>query len=341
MTPDPVSSALDRAAETGLLPARSRFLVAFSGGPDSAALLHGAAQAAARHGWDLAAGHVHHGWRGREADRDLAFARDQAARLGLPFLSRIRDARDASARWRVSPEAGARTVRYAALHEMAREIGAERVATGHHADDLLESHLVALERRGGCASLAGPRERREDGVVRPFLRVPRREILAWLEERGVSFRRDASNGDLRLARNRIRRRIAAACPEDRAAWMADVEQWTRRRDRLDAEFAEKVAPALRAGPRTVLADAEALSRWEPELQRRAVEAAAEPFARPGHPPMTGREREDLLRRLASGGDFRFEAGRRISIERRGRILAFRPNGSPGAPPGCTIPGSPS
>jgi hypothetical protein len=36
--------------------------------------------------------------------------------------------------------------------------------------------------------------------------------------------------------------------------------------------------------------------------------------------MTGRERERLVSRLRAGGDFRFEAGRRIRFElRRGRL----------------------
>ncbi len=40
--------------------------------------------------------------------------------------------------------------------------------------------------------------------------------------------------------------------------------------------------------------------------------------------MTGREREQVLRRLASAGDFRFEAGRRIRFERRGALLSVGP-----------------
>ncbi len=39
--------------------------------------------------------------------------------------------------------------------------------------------------------------------------------------------------------------------------------------------------------------------------------------------MTGREREQILRRLASGTDFRFEAGRRIRFERRRGVLTVR------------------
>ncbi len=319
---DPLSAALSRAAATDLLPRGARILLAVSGGPDSTALLHACSERAPDFEWSFAAAHVHHGWRGREADRDLAFVRESARRLGIPFLFRAGNARRTARDLRVSPEAGARELRYAALKEMAAEAGAGRIATAHHADDRLETFLIARERSGGASSLAGPRERRRDGLVRPFLDVSRAEISAWLAARGISWRRDASNGDLRLARNRIRRELAAASPSERVGWLEEARRWSALRDRIDREFAERIAPGLRRGPGSVIADAGIFERCEPELQRRAVEEAAAPFARPGHPPMTGREREELLRRIARGRDFRFEAGRRIAIERRGRILAF-------------------
>src|ERR1700682_2242838 len=100
--------ALARAARTGLLPPRGTVLLAFAGGADSLALLHAAALSALSFGWRLAVGHVHHGWRGREADRDLAFVREHARRLGIPFDLRRRDARCEARALKLSPEAGAR-----------------------------------------------------------------------------------------------------------------------------------------------------------------------------------------------------------------------------------------
>ncbi|HSD71948.1 MAG TPA: hypothetical protein VLE54_04110, partial [Thermoanaerobaculia bacterium] len=55
----------------------------------------------------------------------------------------------------------------------------------------------------------------------------------------------------------------------------------------------------------------------------AVLECAMPFARPGKPPFTGREREQIVTLLASGRDFRFEAGRRIRFRRRGDRLSVR------------------
>ncbi|MBC8645665.1 MAG: tRNA(Ile)-lysidine synthetase, partial [Thermoanaerobaculia bacterium] len=106
-----VREALKAAERDGLMPAGCRILLAVSGGADSLAILHGAAELAPVLTWDLTVGHVHHGWRGREAERDLAFVRDHARRLRLPFLFRREDARAASRRLKLSPEAGARHVR--------------------------------------------------------------------------------------------------------------------------------------------------------------------------------------------------------------------------------------
>jgi tRNA(Ile)-lysidine synthetase-like protein len=281
------------------------------------ALLHGAAAIAPESGWMLSVGHVHHGWRETDAERDLAFVEEHARRLGLPFASRRRDARGASRALGLSPEAGARLVRYEALAEMARELRAARIATAHQEDDVLESHLLAVQRRGGLASLAGPRMAREDGVVRPLLGVSRREILAFLEARGIPFRRDASNDDLRLARNRIRREVAGLTAPERAALRDRIAALRAERESLDRELASLFPDGVSD------AGAERLARLPEPILRAAIERLAAPFARPGRAPMTGREREQVLNLLRSGRDFRFEAGRRIRLERRGPALRIR------------------
>ena len=76
-------------------------------------------------------------------------------------------------------------------------------------------------------------------------------------------------------------------------------------------------PALAFGRNVVIAAAPILEVSPDELRRKAVLECAIPFARPGKPPFTGREREQILALLASGRDFRFEAGRRIRFRRRG------------------------
>ncbi len=317
---DEVTPALERAADGGLLPRGASLLLAVSGGADSTALLFGAARLAAAYEWRLAVAHVHHGWRGRDADRDLSFVADHARRLALPFLVRRRDARAASRALGLSPEAGARRVRYEALLEMAREAGASRIATAHQRDDRVESYLLARGRKGGLASLGGPREIRSDGVVRPLLSVSRSEIVAFLRARGLAWRRDRTNGDLTLDRNRLRRRLD---PEDSEPLARRVERLARLREDLEGEFNRDLRPAIVVGRNMVVADAKLLERSAAELVRRAIFECALPFAADGRPPMTGKEREQIIRLLAAGADFRFEAGRRIRFRRRGARFHVR------------------
>ena len=326
---DALLEGLRRAADEGLLPRGGSVLLAVSGGADSMALLYAAVELLNETAWRLHVAHVHHGWRRREADRDLAFVAEHARRLGLPFLSRRHDARRAAKSLGLSPEAGARHVRYAALVEMAAEAGAERIATAHQKDDAVESHLLALERSGGLASLAGPRERRDDGIVRPLLAVSRGEILRFLAARGIAFRRDASNGNLRLSRNRVRRELARlraspAGESSLAAIDAAIENLRRERRQVERDFEEIVLPAVRCEPALTVVDASVLARCPRELQRLALERLAAPYARPGRPPMTGRERERLLDLVAAGANFRFEAGRRVRFERRRVTLRVCP-----------------
>lgn len=140
-------------------------------------------------------------------------------------------------------------------------------------------------------------------------------------------------------RNRIRREILAPLKEARdGTALAELgrraDQLREARDRLDLEFESRVRPRLFREGDTVEADAAFLQSCPAELQRRALEEAALPFAAPGRPPMTGREREQILSRLESGTDFRFEAGRRIRFERRGSSLRVRSrSGRPTRPEG--------
>jgi tRNA(Ile)-lysidine synthetase-like protein len=319
---DAVRQALLEAANRGLTPRGASILLAVSGGADSTALLHAAAELAPSTGWSLSVAYVHHGWRGRDADRDLLFVAGHARRLGLPFFHRRRDARGEARQLRLSPEAAARRVRYEALGEVAQEAGASLIATAHQRDDRIESHLLAKRRRGGLASLAGPRDRRADGVVRPLLSVSRREIVEYLRDRGIAWRRDRTNGDLSLARNRLRRELVIY-DGDLDALASNVGRLAARRERLERSFEKEVRPFLAVGRNVVIAAAPLLETSPAEVRRKAVLECAIPFARPGRPPFTGREREQIVALLATGRDFRFEAGRRIRFQRRGARFSVR------------------
>jgi tRNA(Ile)-lysidine synthase len=137
-----------------------------SGGADSTCLWH----ALGALGYRVSALHVHHGVRGVDADADARHCRDV---LGAEIVS-VPAART---------EAEMRELRYTA--------GAGRLrATGHTASDQVETVLYRLVSSGGAR---GIKPRREDGVVRPLLRVWREETAAYCRQVGLPVREDATN----------------------------------------------------------------------------------------------------------------------------------------------------
>jgi tRNA(Ile)-lysidine synthase len=108
-----------------------------------------------------------------------------------------------------SIEVAARTARYEFFPDAGRRLGATRVATGHTLDDQAETVLLRLLRGAGTRGLSGIRPRR--GIfVRPLIDTPRVALRLYLEARGETWREDASNADVSIARNRLRHMVMPA-----------------------------------------------------------------------------------------------------------------------------------
>ncbi len=187
-------------------------VVAVSGGADSVFLLRALHRLAGRFRLDLTVAHLDHGWREEAGAADAAWVAALAAGLGLPYRCGRVDATAAARRARRSPEDAARRLRYAFLRDVCREVGATAVATGHSADDQVETVLLALLRGSGPAGLAGmaaaaalPAPQSEGlRLLRPLLDLERAALRPALEAMGQSWREDASNLDPRRPRNRLR-----------------------------------------------------------------------------------------------------------------------------------------
>jgi tRNA(Ile)-lysidine synthase len=180
-----------------LAPRGTRVLVAVSGGPDSMALLHVMALLRARHGFGLFAHGVDHGLRA-DAARELDLAERFSRDLDVPFS---RSAVNVSAGGNL--QARARDARWAALRAAASRVGADRIATGHHADDRAETLLMRLLRGTGARGLAVLRPLEGDRI-RPLLRARRVDIDAHIARHRVPHSIDPSNRDPRFLRARVR-----------------------------------------------------------------------------------------------------------------------------------------
>ncbi|MCM1110768.1 MAG: tRNA lysidine(34) synthetase TilS [Clostridium sp.] len=195
-----------RLAEPGM-----RIGVALSGGADSVALL--AAMTAL--GYDTTALNCNFALRGAESDRDTAFARETARRLGCRFLTVAFDTRARAEQTGESLEMACRELRYRWFAETAAVERLDRVAIGHHRQDRIETFMLNALRGSGLHGLSSMRPRR--GIfVRPLIGVTREEIREYLRLRGLDWVEDSSNNSDEFRRNRLRNdilpRIEAAFP---------------------------------------------------------------------------------------------------------------------------------
>ena len=184
-------------------------LAAVSGGVDSLVLLDVLVQLAEEEGISLRVVHVDHGVRPDSAD-DAKYVQRVAEHYGLDCsVRRIKVQRGAG----TSPEEGLREARYGAFREELESSGAARLATGHTADDRVETLLLRLITGAGPRGLGSiPPLRRP--FVRPLIRVWRKEVDEYARFLPFAPRLDQTNLDTTIPRNRIRHRLLPLLEEE-------------------------------------------------------------------------------------------------------------------------------
>ena len=198
--PSVIQAARRLILDRHLLVPGQHVLVAVSGGPDSQALLSVLAHLASDLHISLSACGVDHGLRA-EAPDELLLSRQLCDQFNVPMTTvKIH-----------VPEGGnlmerARDARFEALQRVASDLGCQRIALGHHADDRAETVLLRMLRGAGPHGLAVMPAR--SGIrIRPLLSVRKREIYAYLKRHAIPFALAPSNRSSRFLRVRVRTEV--------------------------------------------------------------------------------------------------------------------------------------
>ncbi len=223
--------------EQNMLAGAERVICALSGGADSVCLADVLLSLAPELGFVLEFAHFNHLLRGRESMRDEAFVREWCRERGGKLYLGSGDAAAWAREHRLSPEEGAREVRYAFLEGLCDE--KTRIATAHQADDQAETLLLNLLRGTGLRGLGGiPPVRGR--IIRPLLDVSRAEILAYLTERGLSYVEDSTNLLPDARRNQLRLSVLPLLRELNPSFSAACSR-TARMLRSDEEILSSMA----------------------------------------------------------------------------------------------------
>ena len=250
-------------------------LLGLSGGADSRLLLHLVADECQKNGTPLHLAHLHHGIRGKEADRDERFCRDLAEQYHLPLHVLHADVPALARERGESVETVARQVRYNFFSRVMREQDIPLLLTAHNADDNLETVLFHLVRGCGLTGLGGiaptrPLDIPGHTVVRPLLRCSKADIVAACGELALDFVIDSTNEDTAYTRNFLRARVLPALGE---VIPHPEQQVVRGSDALreDEQCLEQLAAALLTEVRTESGLLRAaLDKAHPALAKRAL-----------------------------------------------------------------------
>jgi len=180
-----------------------RVVISVSGGPDSVCLLSVLHALSAELKLTLYIAHLDHMFRGKESADEARFVDNLAMKLGIPATIEHIDVPAFCRARGLSPQAGAREVRYSFLNRVALAEGAIRIATGHTATDQAETFLMRLLRGAGNAGLSAIPPLRGN-IIRPLIESTRDEVLEYLRAASLSFVNDPSNAKPLYMRNRIR-----------------------------------------------------------------------------------------------------------------------------------------
>ena len=204
---------LEAGLQRALVPRGAVLVVAFSGGPDSSALLRALSELRDQWNFNLRAVHVNHNIRSGESERDERIAQRIAELCVVEFKVVGVDVPGLAKKKNVSIESAARQLRYEALSQSVEMYSAHGVVTGHTLDDQAETVLLHAGRGSGLKGIASIRPRStlkipdseiEVTAFRPMLGILREECAEYSDQLGVRPVVDESNFRRDYTRNRIR-----------------------------------------------------------------------------------------------------------------------------------------
>lgn len=171
-----------------------------SGGADSVCLLDVLNRLSEEFLLKITAIHIHHGIRGKEADRDMEFAKNICKERNIEFKTFYYDVPSYAKDNGLSEEEAGRKLRYETFF---KEADGKKIAVAHNLNDNVETFIHNVCRGSGLTGLTGIKPV-AGKIIRPLLCLERKEIENYLEKEKILFINDSTNFEEDYTRNKIR-----------------------------------------------------------------------------------------------------------------------------------------
>ena len=179
-----------------------KIILALSGGIDSMVL----ADLLLKTKVEFVAAHCNFHLRGNESDGEDWYVRKFAEKRGIQCFVKHFETEKYAAKYGISIEMAARDLRYAWFEQLRQQLGYDKIAVAHHADDQAETFFINLLRGAGLNGLKGMKP--QNGVIiRPLLWASREQIRQYAVENHIVWREDHTNVESVYLRNRIRNQL--------------------------------------------------------------------------------------------------------------------------------------
>lgn len=228
-------------ADYGLVANGDHILIGLSGGKDSLALVELLGKRAQIHVPRFKVTAVHVRVKERDYHSDLSYLEDFCARVRVPLVVRDTEiARKASsledAASLYSLEAKGKEkdpcflcswYRRKALFDVAQELGCNKIALGHHKDDLIETLLMNLVFQGSIATIPPllQMEKMPIQMIRPLCLIEEKDLTRYAELSGYE-------------------KQVKLCPLEKASSRAEVKELVKQLEGLNPNVRDSIYGAM-------------------------------------------------------------------------------------------------
>jgi len=198
-----IIKALKTIESSSMIKSGDRILISISGGPDSTFLTHLLYLMRPVLNLTLFGFCLDHMTRNGESTKDALFVEKLCRELDIELFRQKIDAQKWCRENKLSFQEGARKLRMEKLLEISKENNIGKIATGHNADDNIETFLMHLVRGAGARGLSGIKPI-SGKFIRPLIDIFRKDIIAYLDNKKISYCVDRTNIENIYFRNRVR-----------------------------------------------------------------------------------------------------------------------------------------
>ena len=180
-----------------------KIVIGVSGGPDSMTLLNVLNNLKEKLNIKIFVAHINHMIR-EEADEETEYVKEFCKKIGVEFFSKRVDVEKEAKRLKIGAEEAGRIIRYDFFEEVAKKVGANKIATAHNSNDNVETIFMNIIRGTSVSGLKGIEKVRDGKFIRPIIECKRSEIEEYCILHKINPKYDKTNSENIYTRNKVR-----------------------------------------------------------------------------------------------------------------------------------------